>query len=145
MNSVAGNNGFTSTCPTGYNLLSCGNDNKTSTEAWRRSKPLNSTTCQCFDFFGMYCVAWCTTMRVPSFQILQANAKGSISVSCTAGRQAMGCHIRWKGYYCKSAEAKKQSLCYLEVNLLLNEYLQSQSACVDKEVIKRNSLGNNQC
>ena len=33
-----------------------------SSEVYRTAIPINSTTCQCYDYFGANCVAWCTTM-----------------------------------------------------------------------------------
>lgn len=84
---------FTVSCPIGYNLLSCGNDDNTSGEDYRRSRPVSSKDCQCYDYYGMYCVAWCTTMPVPSFEIARGNAGGLFSVNCPTGKQAMGCHI----------------------------------------------------
>ena len=59
---------FTTSCPSGYSLLSCGFDNSrtyTRVPAFQRtSTPLNSTTCQCVDTSGMGCVAWCSASPV---------------------------------------------------------------------------------
>ena len=109
-NAVAGSNYFTSSCPVGYNLLSCGNDNsQTQTaEVNRRAFPLDSKTCQCYDYFGMICVAWCTSLPVPGYEI--ATSKFDIIVipiGCPSGKQALGCHLntwgilaeKWRRYY----------------------------------------------
>ncbi len=58
---------YTSSCPSGYYLLSCGFDNSKYTKIptfQRTSIPINSTTCQCTDPSGMNCVAWCTAYPI---------------------------------------------------------------------------------
>ena len=111
MNVVAGSiNFFTSSCPTGYNLLSCGNDNsqKSNAEGWRRVRPIDSKTCQCYDYFGMSCVAWCTTLPVQGFEIKTSYVvTNPTSISCSSGKLALGCQISprysqqevWRRYF----------------------------------------------
>lgn len=111
MNAVAGQDSFTATCPTGYNLLSCGNDNtqKSNVEGWRRCKPMDTKTCQCYDYFGMICVAWCTTLPIQGFEIKTSYAAGPAlnTLGCTAGKLSLGCHIstgyssveKWRRYF----------------------------------------------
>jgi len=107
-NVVLGYRDFYSTCPTGFNLLSCGNDNyrKINSEANRKVFPIDSKTCQCYDHFGMYCVAWCTTLPVPAFEIKSING-GYLTMACPSGKQVLGCHLektgsgseRWRRYF----------------------------------------------
>ena len=96
LNVAPGIGNFTSSCPTGYNLLSCGNDNtqKLTVEVYRRIKPFDSKTCHCYDYYGMSCVAWCTTLPIQGFEIrTQYVIANSIILSCTVGKLALGCHI----------------------------------------------------
>ena len=62
-------------------------------EKYRRLRPLDAKTCQCYDQAGMYCVAWCTTLPVPQFEIASFGATRTFSVQCPSGKRALGCHI----------------------------------------------------
>lgn len=92
---VSGTDQFTATCPNSYNLLSCGNENtQTSTpEKYRKVWPSDSRTCTCYDHSGMACVAWCTTLPVPQFQIFNVAGTGTFTAQCPTGMMALGCHI----------------------------------------------------
>lgn len=109
-NVVSSSNWFYSTCPTGFNLLSCGNSNYQTTDAEvnRRVLPLDSKTCQCYDYFGMNCIAWCTTLPVPGYEVRSSNLDIiNIAIGCSSGRQVLGCHLKtlgilsekWRKYY----------------------------------------------
>lgn len=92
---VSGSGNIYSTCPTGYQLLSCGMDN-TQTSYWeefRSSRAINSQTCECYDYYGMYCVAWCTTLPIKGFEVMVSHSSNIFSVSCSSGKQAMSCNI----------------------------------------------------
>ncbi len=92
---VSGTGNIYSTCPTGYQILSCGTDNTqiVDWEAYRSWKAIDSKTCQCWDYFGMACVAWCTTLPVNGFEIKLTTSLDYFSASCSAGKQVLGCHI----------------------------------------------------
>ena len=38
-------------------------------------------------------MAWCTTLPVPGFEVIKLSASGASTISCSAGKQALGCHI----------------------------------------------------
>jgi hypothetical protein len=60
-------------------LLSCGYDNVLSQnwDAYRGVRPVNSTSCECYDTDGISCVAWCTNTSVSGFEIA---AKGGSAI-----------------------------------------------------------------
>ena len=92
---VSGTGAFNAACPTGFNLLSCGNENTQTTtiEKYRRIRPIDGKTCECYDRAGMTCVAWCTTLPVPQFEIVSVGHTRTFSAQCPAGKQALGCHV----------------------------------------------------
>ena len=61
--------------------------------------PISSSTCKCYDYFGMNCVAWCTSLPVSGFEIRSSSGSGlsPFSISCSSGKQALGCHIQTTG------------------------------------------------
>ena len=144
-NVVTGGNYFTSTCPIGFNLLSCGNDNsqRLKEEVNRRVYPLNSKTCQCYDYFGMNCVAWCTTLPVSGFEI-RTSSGSTISVGCSSGKQALGCHIEttgsrsenWRRYYPVTSGASCSCYDYYGANCIA-----SCGAITNFEVVSVRSWG----
>jgi hypothetical protein len=110
LNVVSGLGYFYSRCPTGYQLLSCGLDNTQNAnwEKYRSCKASDSNTCQCYDYYGMACVAWCTTLPLTGFEIQTITSLGYFTASCSAGKQILGCHIFpnqalnyevYRGYY----------------------------------------------
>ena len=57
------------TCPSNQQLLSCGLMNyQTNNAEWYRSAvPISSSQCGCYDYWGVYCVAWCTNVPINNF------------------------------------------------------------------------------
>jgi hypothetical protein len=82
-------------CPAGQYLLSCGlNNSQFNTPDLKRSAiPISKTTCNCFDYFGVSCVAWCTNVLINNFEIVTVRGSGVITASCPVGKQVLGCHI----------------------------------------------------
>ena len=82
-------------CPSGMNLLSCGLDNtQTGTLEWYRSAiPISSTTCECYDFWGASCIAWCTNVPINNYEIQNVHGSGFFTATCPAGKQVLGCHL----------------------------------------------------
>ena len=70
--SGVGNGTFTTSCPVGYNLISCTFDNNlpSALEKYRKVEPIDSKTCQCYDYFAIVCIAWCTTLPLTSFELV---------------------------------------------------------------------------
>ena len=107
--SGVGNGTFTTSCPIGYNLISCTFDNNlpSALEKYRKVEPIDSKTCPCYDYFAIVCIAWCTTLPLTSFELVSQSGKADIAVGCPAGKQAMGCHLvptsttaeLWRQYY----------------------------------------------
>jgi len=92
-------------------LLSCGNRNSQTQniEIYRSTKPINSTTCECYDYFGVECTAWCTSAAM-DFELAFVRSKGSFNVTCPKQKKVLGCHIsptvqqngaaeRWRSFY----------------------------------------------
>ena len=77
------------------NLVSCNyaSSSKNSFEAYRGFKPISSTSCECYDYFGMTCAARCVNYPVPGFEISIANGTGVVQATCPAGKKVLGCHI----------------------------------------------------
>ena len=109
--SAIGNNTVQVSCPSGMNLLYCGDRNSQTNdvEIYRSAKPINSTTCECYDFFGIECTAWCTTASL-DFEIASLRSKGTFNVTCPRQKWVLGCHIdsttfsngnheEWKSFY----------------------------------------------
>ena len=85
-------------CNAGFSLLSCGigNNKSSQPEAFRSNFPLNSTTCQCYDYYGAKCVAWCYSGLVNNFQIVKNPGTGfltgNVNTTCPPGSYVIGCH-----------------------------------------------------
>ena len=87
---------FTVSCPTGFNLLSCGTSNyvQNYVEKYRYSKPISNTECECYDYYGINCHAWCTTLPLPKFEIMKSTSSNVFTSKCSSGNNVMGCHIK---------------------------------------------------
>ena len=81
-------------CPIGMNLLSCGygNTQLQTAEVYVSSRPINSTTCECYNYFGMECRAWCTTGPL-DFEIATLKSNGFFNVTCPKHKRVLGCHM----------------------------------------------------
>jgi hypothetical protein len=86
---------FQSSCPSGMSLLSCGLDNtqKNDEEVYRSAKPISSTTCECYDYWGASCVALCTNVPINNFEIKNIGGSGTFTATCPVGKKVLGCHI----------------------------------------------------
>ena len=74
-------------------LLSCSLDN-TQTELIDTSRSANtqySINCICNDIHGALCIAWCTNLPVPDFEIILTPGKNIFFANCTSGKKVMGC------------------------------------------------------
>jgi hypothetical protein len=95
------------TCPKGLTVVYCGNKNTQTKNAenYRRAIPINSTTCECYDYFGMQCDAWCTKAPLRGFEIASVTSSGTFDSSCSSGNKALGCHMapvqyeQWPAFY----------------------------------------------
>jgi hypothetical protein len=76
-------------CPFGRSLLSCGMENTQTSldDRYRYARPLDLLTCQCFDKFGLKCVAWCTNLPIPNFELVNKIGTTVFSANCLAGNQ----------------------------------------------------------
>jgi hypothetical protein len=76
------------TCPSGFSLLSCGvENNQPLVEVWRHAIPTSPTTCECYDFYGAFCKAWCST-AISGFEIVSnLHQSGVFGVSCPSGKK----------------------------------------------------------
>ena len=92
---VTGSSTIQAECPFGMRLLYCGNNNtqESNVEKYRSSKPISSTTCQCYDFFGVKCEAWCTSAPVNGIEIQSTTSNGKFKATCSSGKQALGCYL----------------------------------------------------
>ena len=85
-------------CNSGFSLLSCGISNSqfSRPEVYRSTIPLNSVTCQCYDYFGARCVVWCFSGCVKDFNIVKYPATGfltgNVYATCPTGTNVIGCH-----------------------------------------------------
>ena len=90
--------------------MSCNFNNipAASYEIFRGFYPINSTTCGCYDYYGIGCNAWCMTYPVTGFEIVVASNTGTFSATCSTGKKVLGCHINplatapadmWRKYY----------------------------------------------
>ena len=85
-------------CDPGYSLLSCGIDNSqiNTAEYFRSPMPINSTACQCYDFFGALCIVSCYSGSVDDFQIVNNPGIGFLTrdvfATCPTGTYVIGCH-----------------------------------------------------
>ncbi len=70
---------------------------------YRSIKPINSTTCECYDYRYARCIAWCTKLPVKNFEIVTEKSSGMFNVACPNGTNVLGCHIdptiQWYGDY----------------------------------------------
>ena len=80
-------------------LLYCGMDN-VQTEQFdtrRYAIPINSTTCECHDNYGMKCVAWCTNEILEGFEIVVNRTDplntNELLATCSLGKLVVGCHL----------------------------------------------------
>ena len=96
-------------CDPGYSLLSCGIDNSqiNTAEYYRSQIPINSTACQCYDFYAATCVASCYSGSVDDFQIVGNPGigflTGDVFATCPTGTYVIGCHPNpnqqvWSGH-----------------------------------------------
>ena len=103
---------FTSSCPDGFSLLSCGFDNSKFTDALdlRSAYPVNSTTCGCEDPSGFNCLAWCTGSikvgRWVKWTALKPEVMGSIPARCSASSILFPLHVKklsmvWDKLWCQ--------------------------------------------
>lgn len=94
--SIFGTGTFNSSCPSGYNLISCGTaiyqTNKI--ENYRGWWISSNTTCTCYDSYGIYCAAWCTTLPLINITTPRFTSNGVVPVSCPAKSKNLGCSIR---------------------------------------------------
>ena len=83
------------TCIDGYSLLSCGIDTWGTflSEVYREMRPVNSTTCECRDFYGAVCVSWCYHGPVSGFRISSVWGIGVFEADCPTGTNVIGCHV----------------------------------------------------
>ena len=91
----AGNGTFQVACPTGMNVLYCGDRNTQTNniEIYRSAMPLNATTCQCYDYFGEECNAWCTAAPVKDVEIPSTTSNQTFKATCSSGKLALGCYL----------------------------------------------------
>ena len=80
------------TCPSNQQLLSCGLMNyQTNNAEWYRSAvPISSSQCGCYDYWGVYCVAWCTNVPINNFEIIVSSGSGMNTAACSAGKLVIG-------------------------------------------------------
>ena len=76
-------------------VLYCGNRNtqQNKVELYRSAKPINTTTCQCYDFYGEDCVAWCSAAHFRDVEIVNITSNQTFKATCTSGKQALGCYL----------------------------------------------------
>ncbi|CAG0896757.1 unnamed protein product [Darwinula stevensoni] len=91
-------------CRAGMSLMSCGMGNmdgvdstshfNTNFEKFRHAYPVNSTTCQCYDYFGAMCFAWCSN-AVQGFETVKVTIGSTnvTSATCPYGKKVIGCHV----------------------------------------------------
>lgn len=86
---------FIVSCPAGSALLSCGFDSIPSNnwDAYRGVKPLNATSCECYDSNGIGCMAWCTNQTMSGFEISVMGGSGVFQANCSSGKIVLGCHL----------------------------------------------------
>ena len=86
---------FTVSCPSGLSLLSCGFDSIPSNnwDAYRGVRPINTTSCECYDSYGIGCMAWCTNQTLPGIEKTVYGGSGVFQANCSSGKRVLGCHI----------------------------------------------------
>jgi len=84
---------FEARCPSGMRLLSCslGNTQTVANDKSRSANTQYSTNCICNDIHGAQCIAWCTNLPIPNFEIIVTEGIGNFFANCTSGKQVMGC------------------------------------------------------
>lgn len=114
--SKTGKGTFQVSCPNGTSVLYCGNRNTQliSQEVFRSAKPISATACQCYDYFGEECVAWCTAAPLKDIEIPITVSKQTFKATCSNGRQVLGCylyprqgqpHEPWPAFYPSDSES----------------------------------------
>ena len=80
-------------CPSGMRLLSCNLDNsqRATIDTSRSANTQTPTRCICNDIYGAGCIAWCTNLPIPSFEIIVRNGLNDFFANCTFGKHVMGC------------------------------------------------------
>jgi len=125
-------------------LLSCGFESHPDSwfdyEAYRGFYPIDAATCECYDFFGEKCFAWCTLYYVNGFEIVTQKSSGIFEASCSIGNNVLGCHIKpdtsveydlGRKYY-PSADGTR---CICEDQYTSNCYATCASGIFDYEII----------
>ena len=89
------------TCPSGMNLLYCGNQNSHSiTNEQRRSTipfPVGGKPgCMCYDRDSVICNAWCTAFPIKGYEVIGRNniRRGKVESRCPIGKKVLGCNQR---------------------------------------------------
>lgn len=93
--SVPSANYFSATCDPYMNSVSCGmsNSQMSNNEPFRSSYPSGTSACNCYDYFGAYCTARCTTAYNSSSILISSNYGTSFNVNCPPGYYAVGCSL----------------------------------------------------
>ena len=60
-------------------------------DTYRSANPLSPYDCRCNEWYGAECIAWCTNVPIPNFEIIKVTGSGQKYIPCTSGKQAMGC------------------------------------------------------
>jgi hypothetical protein len=86
---------MSSSCPVGMRRLSCFlvNTQTSIADTGRSANPLSTYSCHCNEWYGAECIAWCTNMPIPDFEIIKLTGSGNITVPCSSGKKAMGCTV----------------------------------------------------
>jgi len=90
---------ITASCPIGMRCLSCflANTQTSSIDKSRSANPRSPYACQCNEWYGAECIAWCTNVPIPNFEIIKVTGADQTYVPCTSGKQAMGCSLLSSG------------------------------------------------
>jgi len=82
-------------CPIGMRRLSCylANTQTSIADTGRSANPLSTYGCHCNEWYGAECIAWCTNVPIPNFEIIRIVGIGNTTVPCSSGKQAMGCSV----------------------------------------------------
>ena len=87
-------------CPAGYMLLYCGMRNTQTSQFFERryAMPINSTSCECRDDYGMKCIAWCANKGLEGFEIAINRTssplnRNELMVTCPIGKLVVGCNL----------------------------------------------------
>lgn len=73
--------------------ISCfiANTQKSAADRFRSANPRSPYSCHCNEWYGAECIAWCTNIPIPNFEIIKIVSAGDVYVPCSSGKQAMGC------------------------------------------------------